>query len=172
MIKRKKRLVLLLATGLILAGFLLPERYSIPVKNASTRDWNRQSFWYYPWGKSVVHKGIDIFAEEGRPVVGATNGVVVYKGTLGAGGNVLVVVGPKWRCHYYAHLSRFHTRWFSWVSRGETIGAVGTTGNAKGRPPHLHYSIFTLLPYITRWDSSRKGWMKMFFLNPDEKLSG
>jgi murein DD-endopeptidase MepM/ murein hydrolase activator NlpD len=169
MITRKKVRGLWLAAAVITAGFLLPESPLIPVQRATPGDWNANSFWYHPRGPSVVHKGIDIFAGAGQPVVGATGGVVVYKGTLGAGGNV-VVLGPKWRCHYYAHLSRFRASWFSWVSQGEPVGQVGTTGNAQGKPPHLHYSVFTLLPYFTRWDNSRQGWMKMFFLDPNNLL--
>ena len=34
------------------------------------------------------------------------------------------------------------------------------------KPPHLHYSIFTLVPYPWRIDGSKQGWMKMFFLDP------
>lgn len=40
------------------------------------------------------------------------------------------------------------------------------TGNAKGKPPHLHYSIITLFPYLWRVDRSEQGWKKMFYLNP------
>ena len=40
----------------------------IPVKGATINDWNSESFWHYPWGKSVVHHGIDIFAKKGTSV--------------------------------------------------------------------------------------------------------
>ncbi len=156
--------------GTILLGFLLPEKLTIPVKTATRRDWNRQSFWYYPWGKSGVHKGIDIFAPEGREVRAATGGLVVWKGSLARGGKAVIVLGPKWRCHYYTHLQGYQTRVLAFVNSGETIGYVGTTGNAAGKSPHLHYAISTLIPYPWRLDNSPQGWKKMFYLNPDQLL--
>ena len=151
-------------------GFLLPENYTIPVKDATRADWNRRSFWFYPWGKSVVHKGIDIFAPEGRPVLSATGGLVVWTGTLKQGGKSVVVLGPKWRFHYYTHLRDYRTGWFRFARSGTPIAEVGTTGNAAGKAPHLHYAVFTLVPYPWRWDDSVQGWKKMFYLNPDELL--
>ena len=44
--------------------------------------------------------------------------------------------------------SRFgKVRFGQWVSRGQKVGEVGNTGNAIGRPTHLHYSIMSLIPY-------------------------
>lgn len=56
----------------ILVGYLVPERLVIPVENATTSDWNKDTFWHEPWGASGVHKGIDIFAPKGRHVLAAT----------------------------------------------------------------------------------------------------
>ncbi|MEX0965787.1 MAG: M23 family metallopeptidase [Bacteroidia bacterium] len=165
---KKKLLILFLI--ILLIGFLLPEKVIIPVENASARDWHPETFWYYPWGKSVVHKGIDIFAEEGRPVISADHGLVVFNGELRRGGQVVVVMGPKWHFHYYAHLRSADAGLLSWKSRGEKLGEVGSTGNAAGKPPHLHYSIFTPIPYFWRIDGSPMGWAKMFFLNPIQKM--
>jgi peptidoglycan LD-endopeptidase LytH len=89
---------------IVLTGYLIPQQVAIPVKGATSRDWHPKSFWYYPWGKSVTHKGVDIFAREGTPVISATPGIVIYAGTLGRGGNVALVLSSKWRIHYYAHL--------------------------------------------------------------------
>lgn len=86
------------------AGWLIPEPIVIPVKGAGINSWNPDTFWHEPWGSSVTHKGIDIFAPEGTPVVAATHGLVLFVGVLGKGGKVVVVLGPKWRLHYYAHL--------------------------------------------------------------------
>ncbi|MBX9852059.1 MAG: M23 family metallopeptidase [Cytophagaceae bacterium] len=141
---------------------------SVPVKGATRNSWNKDSFWFYPWGKSVVHKGIDIFAREGTDVISSAGGLVIYTGELAMGGKVVLVLGPKWRCHYYAHLKTINTSVFSWTLPGKKIGEVGTTGNAKGKPPHLHYSLVTLIPYPWRIDSSPQGYKKMFFLNPIE----
>lgn len=167
----KKRKFLLIALSILIIGFFIPENMSIPVDGASKSSWNKDSFWYYPWGKSGTHKGIDIFAKEGKDVIAATSGIVLYKGELSRGGNVLVILGPKWRIHYYAHLKQFSTHLFAYVSRSEKIAEVGTTGNAKGKPPHLHYSFATIIPYLWRIDGDHQGWKKMFYLNPTEHFN-
>jgi len=153
--------------GFILAlGLCIPERGVIPVQNATAKDWNGQSFWYSPWGKSGLHKGIDIFAKKGRPVISSTRGLVIFTGTLSMGGNVIGVLGPKWRVHYYAHLAKINIQTLSWISRGEAIGAVGDTGNAAGKQPHLHYSVISLIPYPWKYSMKIQGWKRMFFMNP------
>ena len=151
-------------------GLLYPQNYSMPVEGASRSSYNQHSFWYYPWGISGTHKGVDIFARQGTPVHSATSGVVLYTGQLRLGGNIILVLGPKWRLHYYAHLHEIKTSNLMWVSRGEQIGTVGTSGNAAGKPPHLHYSLGTLIPYFWRIDEAKQGWMKMFYLNPIDYL--
>ena len=59
-----------------------------------------------------------------------------------------------------------------WVWRGETVGAVGSTGNAAGKPPHLHYAIITAMPYPWRITTEPQGWQKMFFLDPGAESRG
>lgn len=139
-VKRKKIVVVLLI--LIVAGFLIPQKFSMPVEGASSTSYNAKSFWYYPWGKSITHKGVDIFAPEGTAIKSATSGLVIFKGQMGIGGNVVLILGPKWRVHYYAHLKDIHTVIFSWVNSNEGIGTVGTSGNAKGKPPPTY-----IIPY-------------------------
>ena len=140
------------------------------MQGASPHDWNPKSFWFEPWGVSGVHKGIDIFAREGTAVLSATPGVVVYWGRLGIGGNVVAVLGPRWRIHYYAHLAEGVLRVPMLVSRGEQIGQVGTTGNAAGKPPHLHYSVISILPLPWRYSKATRGWQRMFYLDPGSQL--
>ncbi len=162
----KKKVLLCFIFLMLLSGFLLPQHVRMPVEGATKSSYHPQSFWYYPWGKSGTHKGVDIFAAEGTNIRSAVDGIVVYTGQLGMGGNVIVVLGPKWRFHYYAHLQEIKTKRFALVSTSTVIASVGTTGNAKGKPPHLHYAITTLLPYFWRIDNSPQGWNKMFYLNP------
>jgi peptidoglycan LD-endopeptidase LytH len=165
--------ILLLFILLIgISGLLLPQRFSNPVTGASKSSYNPQSFWYYPWGRSVTHKGVDIFANSGTDVVASTSGLILYSGQIDMGGNVVLVLGPKWRLHYYAHLEAIHTSPFKWVRRNEPIGAVGTSGNAAGKPPHLHYSILTPIPYFWLMDDDIHGWKKGFYLNPIPYLEG
>lgn len=163
----RKRTKLFIGIILVLViGFLIPQNLSIPVQGATQNDYNPESFWYYPWGKSITHKGVDIFVKRGASVLASTSGLVLYAGEVGRGGNVILVLGPKWRIHYYAHLKTTGKSFFSWVSRSEKIATVGTTGNAFGKQPHLHYAIATLIPYPWRIDKDIQGWKKMFYLNP------
>jgi murein DD-endopeptidase MepM/ murein hydrolase activator NlpD len=167
----KKRIILLVFFGTIALGFAIPERIVIPVKGASASDWNNKSFWYEPWGKSGVHKGIDIFGDKGTPLLSSSVGLVLYSGEVELGGKIVLILGPKWRLHYYAHLDNITTSSMSLVSSGDVIGTVGDTGNAKGKSPHLHYSIATVIPYVWRIDTDSQGWKKIFFLDPNEKLN-
>ena len=90
------------------------------------------------------HEGLDIFAPRGRPVRAATEGIVLRVGTNPLGGQVVWVMGPGGQRHYYAHLDRFAgVRAGQRVEAGTVLGYVGTTGNARGTPPHLHYGIYT-----------------------------
>jgi len=168
--KTARRTFLLAGIALFLAGLAIPQCLVVPVQGATRSDWNPGSFWHSPWGPSGVHKGIDIFAMEGTPVVSAAPGLVLYSGTLALGGNVVIVAGPKWRLHYYAHLRERTTGAGHLVSRGEILGTVGATGNAAGKPPHLHYTIATPIPYPWRADRGVQGWKKMFYLNPLDRL--
>ncbi|MFD1293947.1 M23 family metallopeptidase [Lutibacter holmesii] len=144
----------------------------MPVENATNNDFNKDSFWYYPWGQSVTHKGVDIFAKDGTKINSSVSGLVLFSGEIPVGGNIILIIGPKWRIHYYAHMKENMTSVLSWVNQKTTIGKVGTSGNAKGKPPHLHYSMLTPIPYLMRYDSeSKQGWKKMFYLNPINYLT-
>lgn len=160
-----------LAVAVLAIGLLLPERLKVPVHGAGVRDWNPQSFWYEPWGASGVHKGIDIFAPAGTPAVAAVPGIVFYSGKLGIGGNVVAVLGPKWRIHYYAHLAQNTVSAPALVIGGQVLGTVGTTGNAAGKPSHLHFSVLSLVPLPWRASTATQGWKRMFFLDPAELLA-
>ena len=90
------------------------------------------------------HEGIDIFALRGTPVVSATEGIVNRVGTNSLGGTIVGVIGPGREWHYYAHLEA-HADGLAEgqvVAPGDTLGTVGTSGNAAGTPPHLHYGIY------------------------------
>ncbi len=162
---KKKILIIIL---LIIA--FLPAKTIIPVKHASSNDWNKYSYWFYPWGESAVHKGIDIFAPKGTPALASSAGIVIFKGEIKRGGNVIAVLGAKWRIHYYAHLNKQDVHALKWVNSGEKIGEVGDSGNALGKPPHLHYSILTLIPNPAEITLEQQGWKRMFYVNPNRLL--
>jgi murein DD-endopeptidase MepM/ murein hydrolase activator NlpD len=164
---RKRKKILLALLIIVIVGLILPQDLKMPVENATKKDFNKDSFWYYPWGKSVTHKGIDIFAEKGTNIRSSVSGLAVYSGEIKYGGNVVLILGPKWRLHYYAHMKENKITSLSWVNQKTIIGTVGASGNAKGKAPHLHYSIGTVIPYLWRYDKEcKQGWKKMFYLNP------
>jgi murein DD-endopeptidase MepM/ murein hydrolase activator NlpD len=169
-LSRSKKILFLILIILIV-GFFIPQNLKMPVLGATKNNYNQKTFWYYPWGKSGTHKGVDIFAKTGTPVISSTKGLVIYSGEIKRGGNVVIVLGPKWRIHYYAHLDKIKTSGFSYVCHNDTIGTVGTSGNAQGKSPHLHYSISTIIPYVWRIDFDHQGWKKMVYLNPLDYLN-
>lgn len=169
-----KRILRNTALGLLLViviGLVIPQgRVRMPVAGATAADYNANSFWYYPWGESGVHKGVDIFAARGTPVHPATSGLVVQAGSSPRGGKIVSILGPKWRIHYYAHLDTVLTHVGAWARYEQPIGRVGNTGNAIDKAPHLHYAIFSPIPYPWLWASGPQGWKRMFYLNPIDML--
>ncbi|TAL35981.1 MAG: M23 family metallopeptidase [Spirochaetes bacterium] len=149
--------------------YACPEKTIIPVLGAQPYDWNPYLFWDCPWCTAEEkHKGIDIIKHYGTPVLAATHGLVIYSGSLGKYGEAMLVLSPKLRVHLYGHLSvrrRFH---LPVVCRGSVIGAVGNTGTSDC--PHLHYTIFSILPHFWLWERENRGWLKMFYLNPHTVL--
>lgn len=168
-----KRIILrivLVVAAIVLLGLIIPQNLKMPVVGADSNSYNHKTFWYEGWGTSIVHKGIDVFAKRGTRVNSATWGIVLLATEYGKGGKFVVVLGPKWRLHYYAHLDEIKTKPFAFVTQDTEIGTVGNTGNAITTPAHLHYGIGTLIPYLWRIDDAPLGWQKMFYLNPIDYL--
>ncbi len=151
---------------LISVNWFWPHRFQLPVVGMKRKNYDQKSFWYYPWGKSVTHKGVDIFAKKGTVVVPSTPGLVIYSGMNEMGGEVVLVLGPKLRTHYYAHLKARNVSTGTWVSKGDTLGWVGDSGNAKGKPPHLHYCIKSLVPIFSNATDGIQGDLKRWYINP------
>lgn len=168
--RKSIKIVMLGILIIAIVGFVVPQDLRMPVTGANANSYNHETFWYEGWGSSVVHKGVDIFAKRGTPIHSSTLGIVVAASEGGKGGKYVVILGPKWRLHYYAHLDEITTKPFTLVSHDTVIGTVGNTGNAATTPAHLHYSIATLVPYPWRIDDAPLGWQKMFYLNPIEYL--
>lgn len=169
---RRRLFRVFVVMGMILGiGLLLPEPFTMPVRDATRNSYDQRSFWYHPWGRSVTHKGVDVFAARGTPVLSAVPGMVMYTGQVNMGGNVVLVLGPKWRLHYYAHLDSIRTATGSWLSLGEELGTVGTSGNAGGKPAHLHYAIRRLLPAPWLNTEGPHGWRRMWYIDPTPLLN-
>jgi murein DD-endopeptidase MepM/ murein hydrolase activator NlpD len=86
-----------------------------------------------------MHEGLDIATPHGQAVLAPSDGTVVFEGTEGGYGKVLVIdhgYGVKTR---YGHLSEISAHPGERVKRGERVAAVGNTGKSTG--PHLHYEV-------------------------------
>jgi peptidoglycan LD-endopeptidase LytH len=88
------------------------------------------------------HLGIDIAAPRGTPVLAVSDGRVERVSVEKLGGRVVWVRenGSSLR-HYFAHLETIEVSRGERVKAGQVIGTVGTTGNAAGSQPHLHYAV-------------------------------
>ena len=170
MVKKILLGTLLFIIVIVSVGMLIPQNLQMPVVGAGDKSYNHETFWYEGWGTSIVHKGIDVFARRGTRVNSATIGIVLLTAEYGKGGKFVVVLGPKWRLHYYAHLDEIKTKRFALVNQNTEIGTVGNTGNAITTPAHLHYGIGTLIPYPWRMDDAPLGYQKAFYLNPIDYL--
>ncbi len=117
-------------------------QYEFPVSDKGNKA--VQSFWGDTRGGGKrSHKGIDIFASRGTPVVASTNGIVTSTGERGLGGKqVWLRDGFFGQSLYYAHLDSIIATSGQRVKVGDTLGLVGNTGNARTTPPHLHFGIY------------------------------
>lgn len=100
--------------------------------------------WHAPRSNERLHEGQDIFAERGTVVRSATAGYVRRVGDNSLGGNTVFVMGAGGRTYYYAHLDAYAANLTvgDYVTPKTIIGYVGTTGNARGTPPHLHFGVY------------------------------
>ncbi|HYY75703.1 MAG TPA: M23 family metallopeptidase [Gaiellaceae bacterium] len=89
------------------------------------------------------HHGNDIFAPLGAPVLAVADGTLFLVGWNDVGGNRLWLRDRAGNEFYYAHLSAYSplAQDGAQVKAGDVIGFVGTTGDAVGTPPHLHFEI-------------------------------
>jgi len=94
--------------------------------------------------EATLHEGQDIFAPQGTPVLSATEGYIVNIGENNLGGQTVSIVGAGGRSYYYAHLDSYapHIAEGDYVTKQTVLGYVGTTGNASGTPPHLHFGVY------------------------------
>jgi murein DD-endopeptidase MepM/ murein hydrolase activator NlpD len=104
-----------------------------------TNDWHA----YRACPQPHLHRGLDLFAAWGTPVVAAEHGVVsqiVNNPISGLGIEIRDRSGIE---YFYAHLSSYAAGLHSGqvVRQGTVLGRVGTTGNAAGSAPHLHFEI-------------------------------
>jgi murein DD-endopeptidase MepM/ murein hydrolase activator NlpD len=118
------------------------------------------------------HKGNDIFAAEGTPIVAVEPGVIAkVDGTDDSNGGLSIwLVGDSGVAYWYAHNSANYVTAGQRVGRGQLIGRVGHTGNARTTPSHIHFQVnrcgelsssepCTVDPFglISRWSPGQVG---------------
>jgi murein DD-endopeptidase MepM/ murein hydrolase activator NlpD len=94
----------------------------------------------YGWRWGRMHRGIDIAAPIGTPVVAAAPGVVTYSGwNAGGYGNLVEITHPDGSVTLYAHNDRNLVREGQEVAQGQQIAEMGSTGYSTG--PHSHFEV-------------------------------
>jgi peptidoglycan LD-endopeptidase LytH len=132
-------------------------KIKMPVDDVTKRE--IADTWGAPRSGGRTHEGQDIFAPKGTKILSATNGYVYKIGENNLGGQTVSVISSGGRIYYYAHLDEYapNLKVGDPVTTRTVLGFVGTTGNAEGTPPHLHFGVYTFgfgnainpLPLIT-----------------------
>lgn len=86
-----------------------------------------------------AHTGLDIAAPRGTAIKAAASGKVTFSGTKGSYGKMVVITHSNGVQTYYGHCSKLYVSVGQNVSQGQTIAAVGSTGNSTGS--HLHLEV-------------------------------
>ena len=112
-----------------------------------------------PWGEGSTHKGIDLFAARGTPVVAPVAGVV-ERHPNPLGGEAFALSGDDGVWYYGAHLDSYGAE--GRVTAGTVVGYVGDSGDAQGTSPHLHFETHppgsdAVNPYPTLVGACRQG---------------
>lgn len=90
-------------------------------------------------GDGRGHKGMDIVAKAGTPVYAAAAGTVTFAGYSSGYGNYIIISHGNGLETLYGHNSALYVSKGDKVAAGESIAAVGRTGNATGN--HVHFEV-------------------------------
>ena len=104
---------------------------------------------------SRQHNALDILAPRNTPIVAADDGTILRLSTNPLGGiTIYASDSDREFVYYYAHLDHYRDGLTAnqKIQKGDTLGFVGTTGNAPKDVPHLHFQIML-------WPSDGKYWI-------------
>lgn len=93
----------------------------------------------YPFRNLWEHSGLDLAAPRGTPIRAAAPGIVAWTRYGASYGNYVMIIHSDNLATLYAHMDSFNVTANQVVSRGQVIGAVGSTGFSTG--PHLHFEV-------------------------------
>lgn len=117
-----------------------------------------------------IHRALDILAPRGTPVIAADSGRILRVSVNALGGNTIYATDPMGRIvYYYAHLDAYQPGLVQGmtIARGDTLGFVGTTGNAPKDTPHLHFQVMRMPPDGKYWDGEPINPYPLFLLTLD-----
>lgn len=93
-----------------------------------------------PWtGRRAFHRGLDISARRGTPILAPAHGVVVSAGRNGGLGKTVRISHGFGYTTMYGHLDKMSVSPGDEVRRGDEVGLLGNSGRSTG--PHLHYEV-------------------------------
>ena len=101
-------------------------------------------------GVEQFHNGIDFAAPKGTAIYAAYDGKVVAAEYNASMGNYVMIDHGSGLFTIYMHASALYVKKNDIVIRGETIAAVGSTGNSTGN--HLHFSVRLNGAYVSPWN--------------------
>jgi murein DD-endopeptidase MepM/ murein hydrolase activator NlpD len=110
--------------------------------------------WGAPRSGGRTHKGVDMSASRGTPLVAMETGRIYRLSISTLGGLSIYLLGNSGDMYYYAHLDAFADGLAGGqkVSAGDLVGYVGTTGNSPSWIPHLHLG----------WQPGRGDWANLY----------
>ena len=114
-----------------------------------------------------THRALDILAPRGTPVLAADSGRILRISENRLGGNTVYTTDPEERIvYYYAHLDAYQPGLVQGmtIARGDTLGFVGTTGNAPKDTPHLHFQVMRMPADGKYWDGEAINPYPLFLL--------
>ena len=102
-----------------------------------------------------THHAIDIMAPRGTPILSADDGRVLRMSSNKLGGITMYTTDPDGQLvYYYAHMERYNDAMTAGreIIKGDTLGFVGTTGNAPPNMPHLHFQVMVMPANGKYWE--------------------
>jgi murein DD-endopeptidase MepM/ murein hydrolase activator NlpD len=122
------------------AGGPVPRRSTMGWPAAVGRLWRRFGFVRKPPFENLLHRGIDVGAPRGSPVIATNPGIVAYSDNGVRGyGNLLVIVHDDGSVTLSAHCQAIYVFAGQRVRAGQIVGEVGETGMARGAHVHFEY---------------------------------
>lgn len=101
-------------------------------------------------GTNQFHNGVDMAAPGGSPILAAYDGEVVAATYNASMGNYVMIDHGDSLYTIYMHASALYVSKGDYVSKGQKIAAVGTTGRSTGN--HLHFSVRKNGSYVSPWN--------------------